>query len=252
MNELSIVATPSELDLETTSQELIVSVKPVALLLSTSEPPCVVDLTVITQPLVIKSEVSELIISSTQQVLEIGELCPVGGGEENTGLNVGGEAEVFRDKTGIALNFRTIEGVGDIAAAVVGDVIQISAGDIFPADCLLADVPGNCVYFTGPVSGGFRQVTTIDPLIDPPQIFVGLILAKSTDTRCTVQRSGRYAVPYAIGFDDVLFVALDGRLSGTPPPAGPGELAAWQAIATGVDTDVVLLQPHWSLFQIRG
>lgn len=50
-----------------------------------------------------------------------------GSGEANTGANVGaGDAEVFKDKTSAVLNFRTITGIGDVAVAENGDVIEIS------------------------------------------------------------------------------------------------------------------------------
>jgi len=51
---------------------------------------------------------------------------PIGVGEANTGVNVGGAAgEIFRDKTGEALNFRTIEGVG-IAVETDGDIVRLT------------------------------------------------------------------------------------------------------------------------------
>ena len=52
-----------------------------------------------------------------------------GSGEANTAANVGGgDAEVFRDKVGALLNFRTISGTGGIVVAENGDVIEISGG----------------------------------------------------------------------------------------------------------------------------
>lgn len=50
-------------------------------------------------------------------------------GELNAAANVGaGDAEVFRDKVGAVLNFRTISGTGAIVVAENGDVIEISGG----------------------------------------------------------------------------------------------------------------------------
>lgn len=52
-----------------------------------------------------------------------------GGGEVNTGQNVGGGAgQVFRDKTGTVLNFRTIQNIdGTITVSTAGDLITLSA-----------------------------------------------------------------------------------------------------------------------------
>ncbi len=47
-------------------------------------------------------------------------------GEVNTGANVGGEQEVFRDKVGSVLNFRTLAGPGEVKVEQVDDVINIS------------------------------------------------------------------------------------------------------------------------------
>lgn len=49
-----------------------------------------------------------------------------GGGESNDGNNVGSGADIFRDKTGVNLNFRGILGSADINAVVSGDNIELS------------------------------------------------------------------------------------------------------------------------------
>lgn len=49
-------------------------------------------------------------------------------GEANTGSNVGGGAEVFRDKAGAVLNFRTLVGTGGVNVAENGDTIEIDTG----------------------------------------------------------------------------------------------------------------------------
>jgi hypothetical protein len=52
-----------------------------------------------------------------------------GGGEANTGANVGsGEGEVYRDKTGVTLNFRTLKEDGGINITTDGDEVKISTG----------------------------------------------------------------------------------------------------------------------------
>lgn len=55
------------------------------------------------------------------------EISAGAGGEINTGANVGGgDAEVFRDKTGVALNFRTITGLGSVTVTENGNVVEIN------------------------------------------------------------------------------------------------------------------------------
>lgn len=50
-----------------------------------------------------------------------------GGGEANTGANQGDGAGVFRDKSGVTLNFRSLTGGAGIEIVVDGDEIRISA-----------------------------------------------------------------------------------------------------------------------------
>jgi hypothetical protein len=250
LHDLSIVVSPTGLSTETKDSDLIIYTDPIALLLSTSEPPCEIDLTVNSQELVLQAPVVELGIETEHVVLDIGQLVPVGGGEENAGANVGGGAELYQSKTGLLLNFRSLVAAGDIAITQAADTVTISTastGDVFLANCLATDQPGDCVYITGPVIGGLRQVTKIDPLSAPVQIFVGVLLAKSSATECTIQRTGEYAVPYSVGLAGIFFVGVNGRFTPTPIVSG-----ALQAVATGVNTDVVLLQPGWQIHKLRG
>lgn len=254
MHELSIVAQPTNVLISDASQdELVISVEPIALILTTSEPPCEIDLSITNHPLVLESVVSELIFQTSDQVLEIGQLCPVGGGEENAGQNVGGGAELYRGKTGVLLDFRTVVAGPGVAVQTIGDTVEVSSLSVETclANCLATDEIGACIYFTGPQVAGRHQVTTIDPFIDPPQIFKGVILSKETATECTVQIGGFYATPYAVPFAQVYYVAADGRISSAPPPAISG-IVAWQAVAVPVDTNMVRLRVGWYLDQRRG
>jgi len=55
----------------------------------------------------------------------------VGAGEDNVGANIGGgDAEVYKDKTGVALNLRTISGTGGIVVSENGDVIEVDGSAI--------------------------------------------------------------------------------------------------------------------------
>ncbi len=59
---------------------------------------------------------------------DVVEISGGAGGEINTGANVGAGAGVFRDKTGVALNFRTLVGLSGTTVVVNGDVVEITAG----------------------------------------------------------------------------------------------------------------------------
>lgn len=74
-----------------------------------------------------------IVVSENGDVIEV-DGSGMGSGETNLMANVGGgDAEVFRDKTGVTFNLRTISGLGSITVAENGDVIEISSsgsGDV--------------------------------------------------------------------------------------------------------------------------
>ncbi len=80
---------------------------------------------------------------------------PAGAGETNLGANVGAGAQVFRDKTGVTLNFRTLVGVGDVTVTQVGDTVEFDLVGPIGEDNLAANVGGA----TGTV---FRDKTGVD------------------------------------------------------------------------------------------
>jgi hypothetical protein len=79
----------------------------------------------------------------------------VSGGEPNTGANVGGGAGVFRDKTGITLNFRSLVGTGGITITQLADTIEVDGGGI----TAIEGVSG-----TGPVTGYWIPIYHGTPL----------------------------------------------------------------------------------------
>jgi hypothetical protein len=65
--------------------------------------------------------------------VQIGNLPTGGGGEANLGANVGvGDGEIFRDKTGVTLNFREIIGGTNITVSQQADTVTIT-GDVAAA-----------------------------------------------------------------------------------------------------------------------
>ncbi len=74
-----------------------------------------------------------IVVAVNGDVIEI-DGSGIAGGEDNLGANVGGgDANVFRNKTGVTLNLRTISGTGGIAVSENGDVIEIDGSAISPA-----------------------------------------------------------------------------------------------------------------------
>jgi hypothetical protein len=71
-----------------------------------------------------------------------------GGGEINTGNNVGSGAEIFKDKTGTVLNFRSVSGTGTVSAFVSGDEVIINGTETWPS-----------------VSGDYYNITETNDLV---------------------------------------------------------------------------------------
>ena len=130
---------------------------------------------------------------------QFGFFSPVGAGEPNDGVNVGVGGQVFRDKTGALLNFRTLVGTGGIAVNLNVDVLEID---------------GSATVF-GPGAG---QSTP-----NSPAVFV--------DTDGSALKNPDAAVDFA-GQDITNVGTVDGIDVGavlTPPIASPG---------TGLDSEV--------------
>ncbi|HEU02306.1 MAG TPA: hypothetical protein ENH89_18695, partial [Aurantimonas coralicida] len=82
----------------------------------------------------------QLIIQVAGETLQVGFFSPLATGEANDGTNVGGGAEVFRDKTGALLNFRTLVGAGGVGAVVNGNTVEIDDNTTVAAlDAHIAD-----------------------------------------------------------------------------------------------------------------
>ena len=65
--------------------------------------------------------------ANAKRRVQLANLPTAGGGEANTGANVGGAEEVFRDKSGSVLNFRTLQGTATVQVSTSTDVIQFTA-----------------------------------------------------------------------------------------------------------------------------
>lgn len=115
-------------------------------------------------------------------------------------------------------------------------------GRYFEADCLAADSVGDFVYITGTPVSGFYQVTQVD-ITDPSAMpAVGVIVEKSTSTRCFVQTEGLF---FTSGLTPQAryWVGADSQISPSPPVS---DIAQVIGIALS-DTDLKLLIQNQSL-----
>lgn len=117
------------------------------------------------------------------------------------------------------------------------------------ADCLASDAIGDVVSAQAAPIAGVMQVTRVDPTDLATMPAVGLIVSKSTTTRCTVLLHGTVPVGTLVDVPPVanerLFIGLNGRLTATPPP-GPVLL---QVFATSLWGDRLLVRPSFDLVQ---
>jgi len=146
-----------------------------------------------------------------------------------------------------ASQIRRSDGVASSA-----DEGQVTLGRYFSADCLLADAIGSFVRITGVAVAGIAQVATVNIAITGQYPAVGVIIEKSTTTRCLVQVIGELQVsPPTLIPGRPYFIDVDGTITDVPPVPASGTVVAIQAIGTAIDIGRLLLNVHPQLF-LRG
>lgn len=116
------------------------------------------------------------------------------------------------------------------------------------ANCLATDSVGDCVYVTGNEVGGLYQVSKADPTNWAKMPAVGVITSKRSPTECRVQFLGEIQNVYTgLTVRNILFVAVDGRLSPTPPAPAPGGYAFVQPMGTVLSSARLMIMPNFSL-----
>lgn len=119
------------------------------------------------------------------------------GGEINTAANVGnGDAEVYRDKIGSALNFRTIAGTNGITVTENGDVVEVSGSSatnelvaVSAADTTPGYLGGKLVAGDGLTSQIYNPAGDEDFELDVVAHVDGSILVNSDDIQVGVLAS---------------------------------------------------------------
>lgn len=130
---------------------------------------------------------------------------------------------------------------------------QMALGRYFQADCLSSDAVGTFVYPAGLAVAGVPQVTKVDLLTMGKFPAIGMIVEKSSATRCLVQARGEVEVSPAVLIPGhSYFIGLDGLLSDGPPVPGSGTRAAIQCVALAFDVGRLLLNVHPTVFLRSG
>lgn len=88
-------------------------------------------------------------------------------GESNTATNVGAGSGLFRDKTGVNLNFRSISGTNDISTSVNSDVVEVNG------DLLLPRSGGRAM--TGSLNMGNSDISNIKDLTFASEFNIGSV-----------------------------------------------------------------------------
>lgn len=133
------------------------------------------------------------------------------------------------------------------------DETSLAGGRAFSADCLSSDVIGMFVYITGPAVSSIPQVTCADIATTGKYPAVGVIVEKTTTTRCFVQVLGELEViSPVLDPGKTYFVGADGHMTSmAPSPPLLGKVAI-QAIGVATDTGRLLLNVHPAIFLRSG
>jgi hypothetical protein len=122
---------------------------------------------------------------------------------------------------------------------------SLARGRYFQADCLAGDVVGAFVYITGASIATIPQVTTVDIKVSGKYPAVGMILEKSTSTRCLVIVFGEVVVsPATLTPGKHYWIGTSGLLSATLPAPGVGERVATQLAGYAIDAGRLLISPE--------
>lgn len=115
-------------------------------------------------------------------------------------------------------------------------------GRYFQADCPATDTVGNFVYVTGPSSSGVVQVAKVDIKTEGMFPAVGMIIEKTSITRCLVIVFGEVAItPAILTPGRRCWINDDGVLTDTFPQPAIGERLATQSAGYAIDTGRLLI-----------
>lgn len=132
---------------------------------------------------------------------------------------------------------------------------QTSRGRYFEADCLATDAVGDFVYISGATVGGFFQVAKVD-ITDPSHFpTVGIVVEKTTTTRCFIVRFGLVDVssfPSAptLTPQTKYWIGSDSRLSATMPSPTSGVIVS-QTVGQALSSTEILILEGTQPYKLR-
>jgi len=122
---------------------------------------------------------------------------------------------------------------------------QTLKGRYFQADCLATDSIGVFVRILGNPVSGVRQVRRVDVTDQTLMPAVGVIVEKTSLTRCLVQIMGEVIVdPENLVPGKRYFIGRDSELADAPPDPVIGEKIASQVIGIALEPGILLVVPN--------
>jgi len=130
------------------------------------------------------------------------------------------------------------------------DERDLAKGYYFEADCLAGDIVGSFVYTTGLEVAGIPQVTTVDITDENTMPSVGVIIEKSTPTRCVVQGlTGETTVIPTIP-NSRYWISKTGVATNIPPFPNAGEIVILQVVGVGIESGRLLLSRDFNFVRL--
>lgn len=119
---------------------------------------------------------------------------------------------------------------------------QTLKGRYFEADCLAGVVVGDFVRVAASLSG-VPQVAKVDITVRGQYPALGVIVEKSSSTKCLVVASGEI-ITSGLTPGATYWVGLDSRLSATPPVPTIGGIAACQVVGHALTPTQIVIAPN--------
>lgn len=116
------------------------------------------------------------------------------------------------------------------------------------ANCLATDQVGDCIHITGPKVGIRLQVTKVDITDRTTMPSIGIIVEKTSDTKCIIQTEGDY-VESGLTAGSLYYVGHDARITDEIPEPPLGGIALVQIMGEALDDEKLLLRPELDLVE---
>ncbi|HUX16555.1 MAG TPA: hypothetical protein VMW52_08775 [Phycisphaerae bacterium] len=130
------------------------------------------------------------------------------------------------------------------------DEEKLLRGRYFEADCLAADAVEDLVYIRANKSGGFFQVEKVDIQAPATMPAIGMILEKSTSTRCFVQVFGIIELSGLV-VGDRYWVGADSQIAASPPTRVVGVQVIAQVVGVALSGTELLFNPDYQAVKLR-